>query len=1311
MKKRKDFLYRFFKIPLLSDEKSFDLLNDLQRLIPDIKGIQSEGVFYVESNVQLLGPDIKKLRWFLREKGEDKNLSRKSFIGFGNGNNVINVAPRLSFETSFSTNAVSICHSGELPSVTRLEPGRRYKIIIDRKLTTNERSIILPLFYDKMTESVYPAPLSTFRTNKKPEPVKYINVMGKGIDAIKEANRKLGTGMDEIDMNYFLYLFKEVAKRNPTDAEFLDLGNSFSEHSRHHIFRAKLIIDGHAAEFTLMELIKSTLKNSQNSVIAFHDNASAIQGVPISVLVPERPGLPSAERMATILYHYVLTCETHNHPCLWAAYPGAATGAGGRRRDNQAVGRGGIVCAASAGFLGGNLQIPGYRLPWENEEFIYDPRVESPLNFFIKATKGAFDDGNQFGEPVTLTFAESFGMIVGKNRWEFIKPVMFVGGYSFINDCHIEKHVPKKGWLVVKLGGKAYLIGMGGGAGSSVIQGEHAAELDFNSVQRNDGEMARKTDEVLRTCIYMGKDNPIESMSDQGAGGFLNVVKELIYPAGAEIKLRKILLGDKTLSVSEILVAEHQESLVLLIKPERIAEFVRICEREKCPHAIVGTITGDGRAIVIDEKDNTTPVDLDLGKLFEEYPQKTFTDSRQVISYEPLSIPDGMTVKQALELVPRLLGVTSKEWMHDIVDSSVTGKVVQGPRIGSLGLPLSQYSLIAPSFVGHTGEINSVAQRPSIGLISSGAMSRMVPAEALLKLMFAPVSNRNEIKASANWMLAAKLSGGLAWLYDAALALKDFLNAIGVDIDGGKDSLSLAARVPGVDGETQVVRSPSTLVFSTYAACTDYRLRVNAAIEYPGESRLMFVDLADGFTRLGGSALAQTLKQVGNEAPDVDSPEMLISAFDCVQKMVKDGLIKSGRVRTRGGLIHTLNKMAYAGNCGIEAALSHSRASEVEMFFNEELGFVIEYLPRDEEEIQKIFNNIGLGKAAHFVGVTSREKRISITYNGRQILNEDMRKLMATWRDTSFQLKALHSTKSSVRSERSSTYNRIGPAYRLSFDPDKYAPVMIDYPGKVKVAIIRDEGTNSHEEARDACYLAGFQPHVIHLTDIAEQRVSLREFRGVVNPGGFSYKDVLGSAKGVGGVIKFNNVVMKEFEAFFKRADTFSVGFCNGCQLMILLGMVPWEMNEEDAPKLVVNSSESFESRFPAVRIYESPAIMLKGMEGSVLGVHASHGEGKFIFPNPQVLNRIVKENLAPIRFVDDYGEPTEIYPLNPNGSQLGITALCDPTGRHLAFMEHPERTVLKRQWSYWPHYWESIKNSPWLKMFQNAREWCEGGN
>ena len=1293
-------LYKFYRKGFLSDARTEELMARMRPYLPGLKGIMTEKVFYVDSERDLTEKEMETLRWLIRNQHQPKDLQLEAFY---TGKNTMEIAPLLNFETADSTNAVSISQSCTIPTITRLEQGRRYELLLDKALTEEQRKLILPLIHDKMTEGYYPNSLTTFVSDKQAEPVQYIPVLEEGMEALIKANREYGTGMDATDLKYYHYLFTEVYHRNPSDVEFLDLGNAFSNHSRHHDFNAKLIIDGEVMPFTLFELVKATLKNLDNSVIAFHDNGSAIKGRPIKLLIPNRPGFPSPARMVELLYHYVLTCETHNHPCLFEAENGAGTGGRGRVRDNSATGRGGIIGSGISIFMGGNLLIPGYPLPWENSAWRYDPKVESPLSFFRKATKGDFYSANEHGEPSGLFYAESYGFDIGGQRWENVKPIMFTGGISFIDSRHVKKNQPEKGMLIIKIGGKAFRVGKSGGAASSMMHGENLEELDWGSVQRVNGEMANKIDQAITTFVYMGDNNPIQTIEDQGAGGPLNNIKELMKLIGGKLYVRRFPIGDKTLSPAEILICEYQECMAFLIKPEDWELVKHVCDRLKCDCDAVGVITGDGKIVVIDDNDNTVIEELELKHLFGEYPQKTFEDKRVILPLSPLEIPLSLTVREAMNLVPRLLGVASREWLAHIVDRAVKAKLAQQMCVGPAQLPINHYSITAPSNFNFTGEANSVGHRPPIGFISPQTYARMTAADALMGIMFAPISKREEIKASANWMLAAKLPGGLAWLYDAAKELRDTLVLAKVDINGGKDSLSMATKY--LD---QLIRSLNTLVFTLEADCVDYRLRVTPDIKRPGESKLMFVDFAKGLTRLGGSAFAQVLKQVGDTAPDVDMASFC-QGFDTVQDVLRKKLILAGQKKVRGGGVETIAEMAYASNCGLEAGFTHKTASVFEALFNEETGAMLEYLPQHENQLIDLFGQAGFDGHVHLIGRTSLEKKIRISFNGAMVLDEKMPVLRDIWRDTSYQLKTYCKTRKCVEEERRNLYDPANPTFKLTFDPDLYPPVEMDYPGKPRVAVLEEEGCNSRDEMMDFVYAGGFEPWPITMTDLMTGRASLKWFRGLTPVPGFSFKDVLDAGKGWAGVAKFNPIVAEEFYDFFvRRQDTWSYSPCNAAQFMMYLDYIFGIGDEEILPLFITNESEGFESRFSWVRIFKSPAIALRGMEGLVIPVHSDHGMGKLSSPDPKVIEMIIKRNLAPIRFVDMYGSPTNDYPFNPNGSPGGITGVVDPTGRHLAMMPHPERTHRKHHFHYWPREWEAIKNSPWPRVMHNYRMWCE---
>jgi phosphoribosylformylglycinamidine synthase len=1286
---------------------------------PGIKEIDTEYCFNIETTELLSSEAINILTWLLSETFEPDNFASKSFLADYAARMpshcLLEVGPRMNFTTAWSANAVSVCRSCGLNQITRIERSRRYLLKTASTFTDTEINGFLEAVHDRMTECRYPEPLAAFETGARPEHVFSIRLIEEGRSALEKINREMGLGLDDWDLDYYYNLFVNDIGRNPTNVECFDLSQSNSEHSRHWFFKGRLIVDGKEVPHDLIELIKKPLEiNPNNSIIAFKDNSSSIRGYELKTIILENPEKPSRFIMTAPRYDPIFTAETHNFPSGVAPFPGAETGTGGRIRDVEATGRGGLVIAGTAAYCVGNLLIPGYKLPWEDESFEYPGNLASPLEIEIKASNGASDYGNKFGEPVIQGYTRSFGMRLPDNeRYEWIKPIMFTAGIGQMDARHIEKGEPETGMLVVKIGGPAYRIGIGGGAASSMIQGENIAELDFNAVQRGDAEMEQKMNRVLRACIEMGDKNPVVSIHDQGAGGNCNVVKEIIYPAGAKIEVRKILLGDDTLSVLEIWGAEYQEQNALLLKEEDVDVFNRLCRREKVPYAVIGKITGDGYAVLYDEKDGSTPVNLDLEKILGDMPQKTFTLDRIQADTEPLKLPESIDVRDALNRVLRLLSVGSKRFLTNKVDRSVSGLIARQQCAGSLQLTVSDVAVVSQSHFGQTGAAISIGEQPIKTLLNPGAMARLSVGEALTNIVWARISALEDIKCSGNWMWAAKLPGEGARLYDAAVALSSILTELGIAIDGGKDSLSMATQVSDSSGNKETVKSPGTLVISAYATCPDITKVITPDIKRPGLSRLIYIDLGKGNNRLGGSALAQVYNQIGSESPDVDDTADLKRTFNAVQHLISGDLILSGHDRSDGGLITTLLEMAFAGNCGIEVDIptlskNEQREAVLPLLFSEELGIVIEYLPENENEISETLKKISV--QFEIIGTTSDSKQISMCVNGEPVLDEDMRVLRDIWEETSYQLERLQANPECAAEERKNNFDRPGPQYKLNFTPEDTPIMLMERKAKPKVAIIREEGSNSDREMTSAFYQAGFEPWDIAMTDILNERVYLSDFKGAAFVGGFSYADVLDSAKGWGGVIRFNKRVWEEFQEFYNRADTFSLGICNGCQLMALLGWVPWQgIKDSIQPRFIHNDSGRFESRFSSVRILSSPSIMLKDMEGSVLGIWVAHGEGKAFFPDEAILNKVVEDSLAPIRYADDNNEITSKYPFNPNGSAQGIASLCSSDGRHLAIMPHPERTFLKWQWPWMPEDWrQGLNASPWLKMFQNARQWCE---
>ncbi|MGD2134671.1 MAG: phosphoribosylformylglycinamidine synthase, partial [Gemmatimonadales bacterium] len=830
-------LYRF---PGLADARHAALLQAVRsRISPAVRALDTEYCFNIAADRPLTAAELEVLRWLLSETYQPEGFAEASFLD-GSGS-IVEVGPRMNFTTAWSTNAVAVCRACGLDVVRRIERSRRYRLQADGPLSDEQLGAFAAMVHDRMTECPYPARLETFQTGVTPTPVALVPLLHEGRAALERINVEMGLAFDDWDLRYYTDLFVNRLERNPTTVECFDIAQSNSEHSRHWFFKGKLVIDGKAMPHHLIALIKRPLEaNPGNSVIAFRDNSSAIRGYAIRTLLPGRPGEPSPMVEADAEYHVIFTAETHNFPSGVAPFPGAETGTGGRIRDVHAAGRGALVVAGTAAYCVGNLRIPDYPLPWESPDFAYPGNLASPLEIEIEASNGASDYGNKFGEPVIQGYTRSFGMrLPNGERREWIKPIMFSGGVGQMDARHVTKHPPEPEMLVVKVGGPAYRIGMGGGAASSMVQGENVAELDFNAVQRGDAEMEQKVNRVIRACVELGDENPIVSIHDQGAGGNCNVLKEIVDPAGARIDVRAIPVGDETLSVLEIWGAEYQENDALLLRLTDRALFEALCEREQVPVAVVGAVTGDGRIVLYDEKDDSAPVDLDLELVLGDMPQKTFMLERIAPVVQPLDLPDDLTVPDALDRVLRLLAVGSKRFLTNKVDRSVTGLVARQQCAGPLQLTVADVAVMAQSHFGITGAATAIGEQPIKGLLDPAAMARLTVGEALTNLVWAKVSGLDDVKCSGNWMWAAKLPGEGAALYDAAVALSDLLTALGIAIDGGKDSLSMAAKAPDADGGDETVKAPGSLVVSAYVTCPDVTKTVTPDLTLPDEGHLL----------------------------------------------------------------------------------------------------------------------------------------------------------------------------------------------------------------------------------------------------------------------------------------------------------------------------------------------------------------------------------------------------------------------------------------------------------------------------------------
>eukprot|EP00595_Chromulina_sp_UTEXLB2642_P003480 CAMPEP_0196763828 /NCGR_PEP_ID=MMETSP1095-20130614/4841_1 /TAXON_ID=96789 ORGANISM="Chromulina nebulosa, Strain UTEXLB2642" /NCGR_SAMPLE_ID=MMETSP1095 /ASSEMBLY_ACC=CAM_ASM_000446 /LENGTH=1200 /DNA_ID=CAMNT_0042117895 /DNA_START=396 /DNA_END=3995 /DNA_ORIENTATION=+ len=1174
-----------------------------------------------------------------------------------------------------------------------------------------------------MTECVYDQQLTTFTNKSIVEVSSYevIPLLESGKALLEKLNQQNGLGFDDWDIDFYYNMFANTLKRNPTDVEIFDLAQSNSEHSRHWYFGGNMVIDGVNKVGSLFSMVKSTLPKESNSVIAFHDNSSAIYGFTVPYFHPIDPTKPSQMIVSSKVLHPILTAETHNFPCGIAPFPGAETGTGGRLRDVQATGRGAHTLAGVSAYCVGNLHIPSYPLPWELDvnTNIYPSNLAKPLTILIDASNGASDYGNKYGEPVILGFTRSFGQNLPNNdRVEYIKPIMFTAGVGLLNDSHKVKMDPENGMIVCKIGGPAYRIGMGGGAASSRLQGTADASLDFNAVQRGDAEMENRMNRVIRACIDLFERNPIISIHDQGAGGNGNVLKEIVDPLGATYDLRALPVGDPTMTVREIWGAEYQENNAFLIKPESLDTVLAVSKRENCPVSPVGVVTGDGIVMVNDRSNNSTPYNMPLSLVLGNMPKKTFTFTTPNKILKSISLPLDLTVYNVINRIFRLVDVGSKRFLTNKVDRSVTGLIAQQQCVGPLLTPLSNCAVTALSYYSNKGIALAVGEQPIKGLVNNAAQARMTVGEVLTNLVFAKITKISDIKMSGNWMWPAKMEGEGSKMWEACEALRDTLLALGPSIDGGKDSLSMAAKVEG-----QYVKSPGTLTLTAYAACQDITLTVTPDLKLINPDNLGvigFIDISRGKSRCGGTALTTVFSQIGESTPDLDDTDYLKQVFHFVQELISERLISAGHDRSDGGIATAIIEMAIAGNCGIKVNIdsSSNNLGIIGDLFNEELGIILEFSLANQEKLLTISNKYSVDVKIIGTTLPASNSQIIISVDNHIVIDQPMKHLREIWESTSFELEKLQCNNDCVREEfisMNGDQSRGGPSYIIT--PEVYnvlSNYIYRFPSgnSPRIAVLRQEGSNGDREMLSAFNSAGCLAYDVNMNDLLDKStgITLESFQGLVFCGGFSYADVNDSAKGWAGVIRFNPDLLEQFNWFKNQSNRFSLGVCNGCQLMALLGWIPfpqiyntednnftpeskqlvqeleslgWE--EKHQPRFLHNRSGRFESRWSSVKIGTSPSVLLKGMEGSSLGVWVSHGEGQLYLPESKHLKIINDLNLAPIRYVDDNNEITMSYPLNPNGSTEGIAGLTSIDGRHLALMPHPERCYQLWQWPYKP--------------------------
>jgi phosphoribosylformylglycinamidine synthase len=1212
------------------------------------------------------------------------------------------VVPRPGTISPWSSKATDIAHNCGLDAIVRIERGIAYRVTTRNgaPLSEEDREALFPLLHDRMTETVF-ADLADARrlfAHFEPRPLTTIPVLAQGRAALEAANQSLGLALSPDEIDYLDGAFRAL-DRDPTDVELMMFAQANSEHCRHKIFNASFIVDGVAQDKSLFAMIKAThAAHPQGTVVAYADNAAVIKGASVDRFYPRGDLRYRATREATDI---VMKVETHNHPTAIAPFPGAATGSGGEIRDEGATGIGAKPKAGLVGFTVSHLRIPTLAQPWETTIGKPD-RIASALSIMLDGPIGAASFNNEFGRPNLCGYFRTFEMDVGGVYRGYHKPIMIAGGLGNIRGDQVQKQPLPEGALLIQLGGSGMLIGMGGGAASSMATGVNLADLDFDSVQRGNAEIQRRAQEVIDRCWQAGAANPILSIHDVGAGGLSNALPELIHGghAGGVIDLRAVPSEERGMSPREIWCNEAQERYVLAILPANLDRFRTICERERCPFAVVGRATGDGRLVVGDRHFDNKPVDVPLEVILGKPPKMT-RDVRHVRRAVAALDAKGIDLRDAAYRVLQLPAVADKTFLVTIGDRTVGGLCSRDPMVGPWQVPVADVAVTLMDFNGHGGEAMAMGERTPLAAIDAPASGRMAVAEAITNIAAADIATLGDIKLSANWMAAAGYEGDDTALYDTVRAVAlDLCTRIGVAIPVGKDSLSM--KTTWSDGAIEkVVTAPVSLIVSAFAPVADVRRTLTPLLRLDrAESVLIHVDLANGARRLGASALAQVYGQMGNESPDLDDLARLVAFFALMRQWRADDALLAYHDISDGGLFATLCEMAFASRCGLDIRFNEEADPSAELFA-EELGAVVQVARSRADAL--IAAAAARGIQTRIVGEPTRSGRIRVTRNGTVVLDEARIDLHRAWSATTHAMQRLRDNPAAADSEYDRLLDQSDPGLspRLTFDPgERTAAPYVGVGSRPAVAILREQGVNGHVEMAAAFDRAGFDAFDIHMTDLLQSRRSLREFKGIVAGGGFSYGDVLGAGEGWAKSILFNARLRDDFAAFFARSDSFALGVCNGCQMMgNLRELVP---GAEHFPHFVRNASEQFEARLVLVEVQRSPSLFFQGMVGSRIPVALAHGEGLAEFRDAQQF--AAAQPYVSLRFVDHRGRATETYPYNANGSPAGITGLTTPDGRCTILMPHPERVWRTAQMSWHPDDWG--ETSPWFRMFENARRW-----
>ncbi len=1200
------------------------------------------------------------------------------------------IGPRIGTQSPWSSKATDILHNTGFCAIERIERARVVRIVSSGDGVVGDISTLAAALHDRMTETVFFESADELQALFAPREGKglgHIDVLGLGADAIVAADRALGLSLASDEIEYLVTEFKRLG-RNPTDVELYMFAQANSEHCRHKIFNASWTIDGVKQPRSLFQMIRNTNELSGDNVLsAYRDNAAVIRGGRGGRFFPD--GGDGIYRAHEEDVHILLKVETHNHPTAISPWPGAATGSGGEIRDEGATGRGAKPKAGLCGFTVSNLNLPQAPQPWE-KVYGRPAHIASPLDIMIEGPLGAAAYNDEFGRPALAGYFRTYEQESDGTVFGYHKPIMLAGGLGNIRAGHVEKGAMKPGYALVVLGGPAMLIGLGGGAASSSA-GSGNTDLDFASVQRDNAEMERRAQEVIDRCWQRGESNPIAFIHDVGAGGLSNAFPELVKDGGCggSFDLNAVPRGEEGLSPLETWCNEAQERYVLAIAPENLQEFEAICQRERCPFGVVGTAEQRSQLTLVDDEagQDAKAIDLPLQVLFGKPPKMERSFARSSIETKPLDL-SGITVADAVERLLRLPTIASKSFLITIGDRSISGLVVQDQMVGPWQVPVADCAVTLRSFDSVCGEAMAIGERTPLAVIDAAASARMAVGEVITNMAGASIEMLGDIKLSANWMAAAGEGQEDQKLFEAVHAVGiEFCPALGMSIPVGKDSMSMKTKWRE-GSQAKAVLSPLSLIASGFARVSDVRRTLSPQLQ-SGDTALIMIDLGGGEKRLGGSCLAQVYGQIGDEAPDAPSAELLKNFFAAVQQLNRESKLLAYHDRSDGGLFVTLIEMAFAGNVGLDITLPAASLAEL---FSEELGAVVQVAAQDVGDVTGRLHALGL--TTQVVGQSIADNEIIIRSGGEIVYQSSRTALHKMWSETSFHIQSLRDNPDSAKQEFAllDDAQRPGLSVNVPFDLAERVSAPFVHTVRPRVAILREQGVNGQVEMAAAFDRAGFTAVDVHMSDLLTERAHLTDFQGLAACGGFSYGDVLGAGSGWAKTILFNEQLKEMFTEFFERSDSFSLGVCNGCQMMaqlrdIIPGSAAW-------PSFGRNVSVRFEARLCMVAVEDSPSLFFDGMSGARVPIVVAHGEGHVSDVRPDAK--------VGLRYLDNYGKVTEHYPLNPSGSVQGVAGLTSEDGRALIMMPHPERIFLGVQ-----HTWtRKLKDSPWQRMFDNARKW-----